>query len=266
MKWFGGWLLFSIILIELYFGLGRWQRTTNPEGKVLSSTSLPAKGLIIPHHLAAEQLIRHGLDVLHQSNPKPKLIFLLVPNHFEAGGAPVITTDQWVGPGQDIGLACLTTTLLPMPFVRLNNDVAENEHAVRDVAPLITEYFPSVPLLPIILSTRLTDEEMTTLVKDMGTCSGSITIAAIDFSHYLPTVEADRHDTETWRLIVERDYARLRHLTNASVDAPTALILFLQLMDKSGPFAIDQLGHDNSGRLNGNLTGATTSYIVALWR
>ena len=256
----------SLVGFGLIFAGWRSLPKQTVTGTVLAGQQSPARGLIIPHHLVAERLIRQGLETFVQNTNGPMVIYLLVPNHHEAGNVPVVTSERWLATISPATGACVNQQILALPFVRTIEPVVDNEHAVMGIVPLILESSPQAPVLPLMISAGITNEEIEILANRLSGCAGTVAVASLDFSHYLPTEEADKRDAITWQMISAGEIDRLRGLNNEYVDSPAALVIFLKLMHQWGANNMNQLAHENSGRILGNLSAATTSYLVAIFQ
>jgi MEMO1 family protein len=213
-----------------------------------------AKGLIIPHHLAAENSIKSALKTFQSQTASPSSILFIAPNHKEIGNAFIISNE----PG------LIDFTSLSMLY---NPEIINQEHAVSDSLPLINQSFPGIPIIPIILSSRLPYDQLLTLVQILTTASQKniLIIGSIDFSHYLSLAEADNYDKNTLDLITTRNYPMIRTLDNRSLDASPVLEVVMRTMDAVGAQKIEVLSHTNSGRLSGNPVAPTTSHFTLLF-
>ena len=211
---------------------------------------LTAKGLIIPHHLAAESSIKSALHTFQSQSASPSSIIFIAPNHKEVGNAFIISDKPSI-----IG---------SMASVLYNSAIVNQEHAVTDSVPLINQYFPNIPIIPIILSSRLPYDQLLSLVQILAKTSDKniLIIGSIDFSHYLSLAEADSYDQATLGLIQTHNYSMIRSLDNRSVDAPQVLETVMRTMDDVGAKNIEVLSHTNSGRLSGNPVAPTTSHFT----
>jgi MEMO1 family protein len=235
MKW--------LMLLLSFFNLG-----SNP-----APIPPTAKGLIIPHHLAAESSIKTALNTFQSQSASPSAIILIAPNHKEIGNAFIISDKP--------------SLIDSIASVLYDPAIINQEHAVTDSVPLINQYFPNIPLIPIILSSRLPYDQLLTLAEILAKASdqNTLIVGSIDFSHYLSTTEADNFDKLTYGYIQNRNYSMIRSLDNRFLDAPQVLEVVMRTMDAVGAKKIDTLSHTNSGRLSGNPVAPTTSHFTILF-
>ncbi len=218
----------------------------------------PPKALIIPHHLIALDSIEVALASLQSEIASPSAIILITPNHYETGSSTITTTPN--------AFQFLTNLHLLDPSI--NQEILRNEHAVNDTVPLLDQHFPHTPVIPLVLSTRLSQDQITQLLPILQSALShrAIIIGSIDFSHYLSLSEADKHDEITYQLILKRDYDQIRVLGNDHLDAPQVLELVLKTMDQVGAMGVEKLSHTNSGRIANNPLAPTTSHFIFLFR
>jgi AmmeMemoRadiSam system protein B len=254
MKW--GWLIAGGVSLVILLGVSVWLKPRAEPGEIK-----PAQGLLIPHHLLAEKIIREGLAELANNNPQPAEILLIVPNHQEVGSSLFITGGEATASG-----SCLGRELSTISQVSVEPKVVAQEHAATDITPFITQAYATTRVIPLLVSSRAPWEDLTLVRTALAKCSGNwVVIAAIDFSHYLSQPEANTRDQVTWPLITERAYEKILRLSNEYVDSPKALVLFLNLMEAKGAGAVRQLIHENSGNIAGDPYDTTTSYFSAVW-
>jgi AmmeMemoRadiSam system protein B len=248
--------LISIVVLGLGFGL--WALVfggrVNQKREVVN-----ANGLIIPHHLVAEKLIKAGLEQYKADTREPEVLFLLVPNHGEAGGKAVVMREG-------IGERCGNGWGFEQDLVRYDKAILEQEHSVADIEPLVQKTFSETLIVPMVISNRIGLETIELIAALIGRCETNFgVIAAIDFSHYLTSSEAEVKDEETLAIMQARDYPALLGLGNDHVDAPAALTVFLQVMDSLKATKMDLIANTNSGVLLGDRNASVTSYVVGVF-
>jgi AmmeMemoRadiSam system protein B len=251
-------IIFLILLFVLVFGI-LW-RIDSSDRAVELAPKASTRGLLIPHHLLAEDLITTGLERFVSEADEPQVLFLVVPNHAEAGDAVVVMRE-----GAFDG--CGMSWRVPEPMVRYDNQILRAEHAVVDIEPIVRDYFPQAVIVPVVVSNRAALSELESLAGVIESCAARFAvIASIDFSHYLTSSEAEVKDAETLQVIKARDYASLLGFGNDHLDAPAALTVFLQVMDGLGARGFERLDHTNSGELSGDRNASVTSYLVGVFR
>ncbi len=208
------------------------------------------RGVIVPHHLLASDLIARGVSQLDVSK-----IVVIGPDHYEAGGGGYFSSSLIY----DTPYGIVYPEVIP--GFPLNNSAAEREHSISNMMPFIARFSPKIPVVPIIVSQRISLKELEKLA-DMLMLDHTVYIASVDFSHYLKSMEADVNDKKTLELIKNREYENILRLGNDFIDSPQVVVLFLMIMDRLEVSNMDVLSHTNSGYLTGNFDGSTTSYFV----
>jgi AmmeMemoRadiSam system protein B len=201
------------------------------------TTSKIGRGVVVPHHLVADDLIAETLARV--GDQEISQIVLIGPNHFELGNAPVTTSNRaWVSP---IGVVVPDHTLIDAlvaqtTYVKNDPLVMEQEHGHASVMPFLSYYFPNVPVTPLALSMKLTREELSDLAtrlaaRDDGT---TLYVATIDFSHYLSAAEARERDQKTAELIRTKNTEGIMMLNSQYLDSPRSLVLLMEVLDQLG--------------------------------
>jgi MEMO1 family protein len=263
------WL--GLVLLTIFTSITVWAKFTvlnrrvSNETPLLQELTISPRGLLIPHHLiATDKVINPALSTLKSLQPTPAYIILLTPNHNEQGGYPMITSNTWLSQSIEIN-SCYQNLIAAKSLANIPK-IVDQEHAIFGTLPLIFNHYPSVPVIPLMLSARLAEVDQTLLAQKLAQCPGLwVAIASVDFSHYLNTAAADLKDAATWPVIINRDYATLAQFGNDHLDAPQVMSVFEKTLDAVGASQIKQLSHHNSGNILGNRNTATTSYFSALW-
>jgi AmmeMemoRadiSam system protein B len=195
-------------------------------------------------------------------------LVLIVPNHPESGSRPIISSSSWwdTPTGRITTDSELLKKLDANDLLGINDDVVDKEHAVVDLLPYLSYFFPDKPVTFLIVSNKSSMNELMdikeVLVEYMRN-EKVLIVAAVDFSHYLTTEEAMQKDRETIAHMRAHDYQTLYVLGNDHLDTPKGMVLFLSILKSLGWGKIEVWDQGNSGFMLGDLFGQTTSYIVA---
>lgn len=218
---------------------------------------------IVPHHLLAGDLIAGFYRNLEAQ--KPETIILMVPNHFRAGSAEIISSSYpWQTPFGDLEcdfefLAALTAQL---DNLKLEPSALDPEHAIASQAGFIKKTFPLAKFVPLMLSPNLqadSAEKLALALSAAGLHKEIFIIASIDFSHYLDSPSAMAHDQESIRAIQAADFAKVYAL---DIDSPPALYALLKYADAAGA-GFELLANSNSALLAGKPEiKSVTSYVI----
>lgn len=223
-------------------------------------------GGIVPHHLFPGHMLADFYKRL--AVQQPQTVVVIGPNHAEAGTDHIQTSLYgWqtpfgiVEPDTETIMALLAAGMAGVNEISLPAD-----HAVAGALPFLRFYTPGTRIVPLLISGRTTIEESRALAAGLHRLlpAGTPVVAAVDFSHYLNSREAQEKDNMTLSIMQQFDYRRLYTLNNDYTDSPPSLGILLMLMQLRHTTAWDVLANTNSGLLQGNDTVMTTSYFSVL--
>lgn len=234
------------------------------EGKVFPDH---VYGGIIPHHLFPGFIITDFFSRLATQNPET--IILLGPNHYEKGNSKVLASSYgWETPfGEVYPETEIIDNLQANNLLTLNETVVPKEHSVAGMMPFIKYYLPETKVVPLVLSGRLTKTEIELLVNNLKDYinEDTIVVAAVDFSHYQVSKEAQSKDITTLTLITNHDYDGLLALGNDYLDSPPSIVAVLMAMQDLEKTNMEVLQRTNSGILQKNEGIETTSYFSIVY-
>lgn len=223
-------------------------------------TFVPISGGIVPHDIFPSSIPARFMYFL--SKKPPETIIIIGPNHNEKGNAKVLTSlYSWqTNSGTLQPNIELAKKLLKNHLVDVDESVLPEDHAAISIMPYLAYFMSNTRVVPLLLSSRLSLAEISSLADTIRNSINDKTtvIAAVDFSHYLSSPQAEMKDIETLQLIKSRDYRQLLTLGNDHLDSPASIVLLLQLMGDRQAIIID---HTNSGQIQNNVTSETTSYF-----
>lgn len=220
-------------------------------------------GGIIPHHLFPGFIIADFFKRLSKQNPRT--VILIGPNHFERGKYKVLSSFySWETPfGVILPNDKIVQELMRNNLIKIDEHVLPNDHAVAGIMPFVKYYLPDAQVVPILLSGFMSQVEVqalaNTLKKYMN--KNTILIAAVDFSHYLTSEQAQEKDKVTLETIKNFDYRQLLLFSNDYLDSPTSIATLLMAMQALGATEMELLYHTNSGEIEKDSSIETTSYF-----
>ena len=227
-----------------------------------------ARAVIVPHHWLAGHLILGSLRDLDASGDYRRII-LIGPNHINAGGAAVITSDlAWQTPFGLVEPDGDAIRQLTSDGVALSEpSVLTYEHAVAGIVPAIAYFLPEARVVPLVLRSNLTSTEVETLAAALAPLLDGDTalVAAVDFSHYLPAQQARQSDRETLEALQSLDSSRILSFSNEHLDSPASIAAVMETMRLLGTTEFELRENINSGDLGGPAL-AVTSYITGYYR
>ncbi|MBU4227073.1 AmmeMemoRadiSam system protein B [bacterium] len=225
---------------------------------------------VVPHHLLAEEIIEDFFCYI-SSQEKPKTIVILSPDHFQSGilmESNSFITIALDSNDKEFNNLKIDTFLREKLFKEnkmiLNNSAVIAEHGVTVLLPYIKKYFPETNILPILIPTDITKEQVEQLVKkiDENTFLNTIVVASVDFSHYLPFPAADFHDTKSIRVLLNFEEENFKNIEVDCWQALYAARLFAKLRQKEAPHII---AHKNSVDFLNLGLEETTSYFSVVF-
>jgi len=220
------------------------------------------RGLVVPHHLLAAPLIARGYG---EAPDGVRTVFVIGPNHANAGGANLATTGRsWTTPlGEvpaDAELVRRTSREtgaadLPAAF--------EHEHSIGAQMTFIRSRYPLAQVVPLILDSYASRAQAETLGRWLAANSGEGTLAvfSIDFSHYLTGAEADIRDAETRQAIVDGDLEKISRFGNDNVDSPASLIAALSFA-RAANLRVEMTDNTNANDFLPAPEASTTSHFL----
>lgn len=226
-------------------------------------------GVVIPHHLLASDIIVEFFSNIPNSQ-SVKRVILIGPNHYERGDT-VFTTSRygWKTPVGDVlpDINLIDELTKKTSSLEVNELVIEQEHSIGGIASFIAHYLPTAHIVPIVISRQanLSDlKELATILKNIDT-EETIFVSSVDFSHYLSLSEAEEKDSETLKILRQRDLETLLKLDESNTDSPEALALLLLLMEQQGIYSFDVVEHKNSADYTNKTEVETTSYYSIIF-
>lgn len=249
----------TIYFDEEQFIKGTSQAEINP-----SSLDYQVRGGVVPHHLLASYIIADFFKKL--SIQKPQTIILIGPNHEEKGNYKVLSSRYlWK---TEYGMVepnlLLIDKLMASNLVKIDESVMPSDQSISALMPFISFYMPYVKIVPMLLSSKMTNEEigilsdsLSEILKDKNT----ILVASVDFSHYLSFDQANARDLESITAIKKFGCKKLLTFDSDNLDSASSICTLLYSMLGVGATNIDILNHDNSATIQNSKTDFTTSYF-----
>ena len=224
-----------------------------------------ARGILLPHHWVAGDLITTPLRDLAATQRVTRVI-LIGPNHVNAGGGAVLTSDlSWetpFGPAEADRQA--VAALAAGGSVRLEPDVLTYEHSVAGIVPAVRRYLPEAKVVPLILRGGLSEADVQRLAAALAPLldEGTVIVVAVDFSHGLPASVARQRDGETLGVLRARDWSPLLRWGNEHLDSPASVAVLMETMSRLGAGRFELRANSDSGRVSGDSASPVTSYLA----
>lgn len=227
-----------------------------------------ARGILLPHDWMAGSLITTPLRDLAATQGVARVI-LVGPNHVNAGSGGALTSDlPWQTPfGTAETDRRAVEALAAGGFVRVEPQVLTYEHSVAGIVSAVRRYLPEAKVVPLILRGRLSASEVRRLATALAPLldEGTVVVAAVDFSHGLPTPVARERDGETLAALRALDWSLLLRWDNEHLDSPASVAVLMQSMAGLGAGRFELRANSDSGVAGGGPASAVTSYIVGYY-
>ncbi len=215
-------------------------------------------GIVVPHHdMVASTRLAYFHTVREQRSVET--IVVISPDHFARSKQSIIVGNEaWdtvygtIAPDTDL------VTSLGFP---VDNEPFLREHGVTSLLADIKNVFPAAKIVPVLMSTRATYEDVEAFVTVLNdTCSSCLLVASVDFSHTNVASIAALHDVATLRALYRQDAEAL--FLRAEVDSPQSLTALALWGDVHNARAFELFSHTNSGHITGAATGEMTTHII----
>lgn len=215
--------------------------------------------LIVPHHLLAADLIARGFALA--GGQRPERIVLIGPDHYHRGRTLVsvdlrdFETVYGTVPADLDGAAAL------LKDRRVSaSSLFARDHAFQALLPFIARRWPGVPVLAVAIGARARADTWQAVAAALP--AGGLLVTSTDFSHYLPTAQADERDRRTLAVLAAGDPAGASSLDQPqNTDCRGAL--YVTLARAAG--AVVQVQR-NSSYYAGRPVLSSTSYMVVTFR
>jgi len=226
-----------------------------------------AKGLIVSHHLLADELIAKAFQAV--SSAEDLTIVLISPDHFDHGSGLISSSNcDWRTP---YGVLSADTSIIKKleqnKLVVAENEPFAEEHGIFNLIPFIKKSFPRAKLVPLILKDKIKPEFSYKLAQELKNVlpQNSLVVASVDFTHELSGLAADFHDAKSLSVLSSFDYSGLDRVDVDSKPTLRALLRYLDLV-KAKKFTM--LDNSNSAKLLSNpkildATSYITGYFTA---
>lgn len=235
-------ILIVIILTAILISIGFFLHTNKSPSENSTTHNFEEFSIasgIVPHHLVAREIIENFFQYI-SSKGKPQNIILLGPDHFNAtnlAGKFFVSVDSNTNEFYNLAVNNYLLQKLNNHDLAFDSSAVNFDHGITALLPYIKKYFPESDILPIIISSTASKEDMEKLIKTINFYAGpqTIIIASVDFSHYLPPKAADFHDVKSIAALVDFKENDFRNLEVDSWQALYGARLFAKLQGKEFP-------------------------------
>lgn len=225
---------------------------------------------VIPHHGTASKLIASFYQALEDEYDT---VVVLGPDHYNAGKGIAYSSCAWMtafGTLQpDDELSNILSQSLDIAAAQADEAI-QQDHSVSWHLPYIADHLPSAKVMPVLLSSLATMDQIRALANTLTEYSGDhrlLVIASIDFSHYLMPDDAMEHNQVTKQLVAGRDYNRIMKLDSDNIDSPETMYVILKYCDSIGAEVTlldESISNEQAGIAGSAIDpgDGTTTYLV----
>lgn len=248
----------------IYFDQEEFTKGISKTDKSIEPKDYVIRGGVVPHHLLAGYIIADFFQKL--AYQKPSTIILVGPNHLEAGEYKVLSgTNSW---NTQYGVIDtdrkIVGDLVEKNLVQINDKVLEEDQSVSAPMSFIAFFMPYAKVVPLLLSSRMTNDDLISLSDSMGDLlkdENIVLVSSVDFSHYLSFDEAQARDLESITSIKKFGCQKLLTYDSQHMDSPASICTLLYSMLNIGATNIEVETHDNSANIQKSQKDNTTSYF-----
>jgi AmmeMemoRadiSam system protein B len=220
-------------------------------------------GGIIPHHLLVSYIITDFFHSLSKQNPKT--IIIIGPNHYEKGDYKVLSSLYgWETPfGVVEPNEKIIQELVEKKLVKIDEINFPNDYSVSGIIPFVKYYLPDTKVVPLLLSENMNEEDIRALSNSLSKYlnKDTIIVAAVDFSHYLTSLQAQEKNKVTLEAMQNFDYKQIISFKSDYLDSSSSIVTLLMTMKTLGTTEMDLLYNTDSGMANKSSTDKVTSYF-----
>lgn len=222
------------------------------------------KGLVVPHHQLATQLIDEAWQQVTDINPEH--IVILGPNHWQPDKYHLITTAQL----ENLPLAIDDIQKLTSELNFLVDDpqlIAE-EHSISIQIPFIKKYFPDAQIIPLVISRFYEPSEIEQTVQALNRYlpEQTLYVISVDFAHNLQSTAALENNQQTIKAIADFDYQQIINLGDDHIDAAMAMVYFLKIMESKEATNWQTITSSHGSLLTGDESAQSTSYVTGYFK
>ncbi|MFH0952617.1 MAG: AmmeMemoRadiSam system protein B [Patescibacteria group bacterium] len=219
---------------------------------------------IFPHHLLANYIIA---DFFSRLDNDPPTIVLLSPNHFDRGKGQVMSTDfSWDTPNGLLEAADgIIASLADQGIILRDDQVLSREHGISGVVPYIKKQFPQTQVIPLVIKNTIKSEALDDLAEKLMASlpADALVLASVDFSHEVMSAVAERQDKESYQVIKNFNYSKIKDI---KADSWASLYLVMKIAQRQGANNIELLTSSNSAIETDRYDSPVTSYLTVYFK
>lgn len=227
---------------------------------------------VVPHHLVAGKMTASFFKAASQ-NRKNEIdtVVIIAPIHEPKNNKICTTLSDWKAP---TGTLSTDKDLSEKFITKLNaatdDEMLQSDHSASALIPFVKYYFPSASVACLLISRTADDdtpERVSELLSEFSKEKNCLFVFSVDFSHYLNPDEAEKHDDETLKAVMDYDLESISKMGNNNMDSPYCVSTFLRLNNILNG-QVKLLDHSNSFEILGlpythpSFKDGVTSYFI----
>jgi len=229
-----------LVAIATSVGVSLYGKKLPPKNYIIPSLrGFSTASGVVPHHLVAKEIIENFFQYILLKE-EPRDIILLGPDHFNTAsivGKIFTSVDAGTKEFHDLAVNNFLLQKLDGSDLAFDNSAVNLDHGITTLLPYIKKYFPKSRVLPIVISSTASKEDVEKLINTINNYAGpqTIVVASVDFSHYLPPKAADFHDVKSIATLIDFKENDFKDLEVDSWQALYGARFFAKLKGKEFP-------------------------------
>jgi AmmeMemoRadiSam system protein B len=236
------------------------------KGKVAGTHTpqTPVRGLILPHHALADELIQKSFEKLKNENYS--YVVILGPNHYQPEVNSIITAKNI--PDYSFESEVATQVLQQYPDIAIADELVAKEHSITLHLPYIEKYFPNARVMPFMISPTASKND---LFDKMGYLTSilpteALYIASVDFAHNVLQDEGLKNNQDSITAISNFDYQTLLSYDDVYMDSPLSIASLLKITQGQNATKFEVWENSHAAILEGDPQVLGTSYVIGVFR
>jgi len=163
---------------------------------------------VVPHHLLAQEIIHKFFKEL-SNRSSIETVILFSPDHYNQTaltGGRFITVSPIVKEGKqkEDSISDIVHAISQNQLVKVSDFSVGHDQGATNLMPFFEEYLPNTSVVPILVSSVATVEEIKELVDQLNeiVSRNTVFVASVDFGHYLPDSVLLLHDVKSIRALI----------------------------------------------------------------
>jgi MEMO1 family protein len=222
------------------------------------------RGLILPHHGIASELIQESFERIKYS--QYSYIVIIGPNHFVPDASSIISTLTLAD--NNIESDFLQKMKVEYPGILFSEDITANEHSITLHLPYIKNYFPGAGVIPLIVSPFAGNNELVGIVEYLTSVlpDDTLFIASVDFAHNVMVETGINNNNISIEAIRSFDYKTIMRFNDEFMDSPLSISMLLKAMQIFETTNWETWYNSHGAVLENDPRIQGTSYVIGVFR